>query len=105
MAKSHADLGALTVERSTPSASSLRLPRRWVSRVLLPPRSSAGLQPPCFGLRGTLLRSRSKLSRPGSSADGQHRGPWAGAVPARMDGLSLFRDQPTCQFKRRECTA
>ena len=42
MAKTHADLGALTVERSAPPESSLRLPRRWFSRVLLPLALVAG---------------------------------------------------------------
>jgi multidrug efflux pump subunit AcrA (membrane-fusion protein) len=36
MATPHADLGALTVARSTPDSPELRLPRRWWSRVLLP---------------------------------------------------------------------
>lgn len=36
MANPHADLGALTVARSAPTVPALRLPRRWVSRVLVP---------------------------------------------------------------------
>lgn len=36
MANRHADLGALTVSRSTSMGSALRIPRRWMSRVVLP---------------------------------------------------------------------
>jgi HlyD family secretion protein len=42
MATPHADLGALTVSRSAPPAPELRLPRRWLSRVLLPLALVAG---------------------------------------------------------------
>lgn len=36
MANSHADLGALTVARAAPDTPTIRYPRRWLSRVVVP---------------------------------------------------------------------